>query len=404
MKERAEKNITIENICRLPKVLGVPRFSIFLKPRKMADILTNLRELSVAFFLSTPSQEPQSITPQLFTKVCNKNITNCNIAADNIASNNLRFNQSEMATINNGYKLAMELGKILGTSKIPAIKWVGNQRESNSPEDLIVNDFKISLKEDSYILENMGLYKLLNIISNSDLHQRGLNVFETFANKKLCAWYEKTRDLLISLGPNEFIHSGSNYTSKGILVNDNLSLEYGASNKSIIKNFSKSTYNDFMTKTNSKTREKVFSKWINKDVKQSPMYIQSKSECSQTAGLEIVNKYKKYIGTSNKKLLRLFRIHNYPYFYCKTTASSVEIYEVPSIQESLNKIVINKFYYKVPTSQLNIFTEILNTENKKSLLFRNELRYSHGQFNGTPEAKLYHERGGDLSVIYSLRC
>jgi hypothetical protein len=369
----------------------------------MANILTNLRELSVAFFLNSPSQKPQSITPQLFTETCNNNITNCNIAVGNIVSNNLGFNQSEMAAINNGYKLAMKFRKILSISQIPIIKWVGNQQESDSPEDLIVNNFKLSLKEDSYILENMGLYKLLNIISNSDRHLRGLHVFETFANKKLCDWYEKTRDLLILLGPNKFIHSGSSYTSEGILLNDTLSLKFGASKKSIIKNFSKSTYKDFMTKTDSQTREKVFSKWINKKVKQSPKYIQSKSECSQTAGDNIVNKYKKYIGTSNNKLLRLFRIHDYPYFYCKTTSSSVEIYDVPSIQESLDKIVINKFYCQVPNSQLNIFTEILNKQNNKSLLFRNELRYSHGQFNGTPEAKLYHVRGGDLSVMYSLR-
>ena len=166
----------------------------------MANILTNLRELSVAFFLNSPSQKPQSITPQLFTETCNNNITNCNIAVGNIVSNNLGFNQSEMAAINNGYKLAMKFRKILSISQIPIIKWVGNQQESDSPEDLIVNNFKLSLKEDSYILENMGLYKLLNIISNSDRHLRGLHVFETFANKKLCDWYEKTRDLLILLG------------------------------------------------------------------------------------------------------------------------------------------------------------------------------------------------------------
>ena len=56
----------------------------------------------------------------------------------------------------------------------------------------------------------------------------------------------------------------------------------------------------------------------------------------------------------------------------------------------------------MPDSQLNIFTEIKNTQNNKSLLFRNELRYSHGQFNGTPEAKLYHKSGGDLSIMYDV--
>jgi hypothetical protein len=367
----------------------------------MADVLTNLRELSVAFFLNSPSQKPQSINPRLFTEFCNNNITNCDIVVSNIASYSSEFNQSEMAVINNGYKLATKFRKTVGVSGTPAIKWVGNQKESDSPEDLIVNDLKLSLKEDSYILENMGLYKLLNIISNSDRHRRGLHVFETFAEKKLCDWYETTRDLLISHGPDKFRHNGSGYISEGTLLNDILSLKINTS-KSTINNFSRSTYAEFMAKTNSKTREKVFSKWINEKVKQSPIYIKSKSECSQAAGDDLVKNYKKYIGTSNNKLLRLFRIHDFPYFYCKTTASSVDIYEVPSIRESLDKIVINNFYCQVPDSQLNIFTEILNKQNNKSLLFRNELRYSHGQFNGTPEAKLYHTRGSDLSAMYSV--
>jgi hypothetical protein len=369
----------------------------------MADLLTNLRELSVAFFLNSPSQKPQSINPLLFTEVCNNNVTNCNIAINNIASNSSEFTKSEIVVLKNGYKLAMKFRKTVGISKTPVIQWVGNQKVSDSPEDLIVNDFKLSLKENSHILENMGLYKLLNIISNSDRHRRGLHVFETFSKIKLCTWYETTRDLLISLGPNKFSHSGSKYSSEGTLLNDTLTLNFDSSIKSTINNFSKSTYADFMKKTVSKTREKVFSKWINENVKQSPKYIKSKSECSKAAGDNLVKNYKKYIGTSNNNLLRLFRIHDYRYFYCKTTASSVDIYDVPSIKESLDKIIINKFYCQVPGSQLNIFTEVLNKQNNKSFLFRNELRYSHGQFNGTPEAKLYHVKGEDLTAMYFVR-
>lgn len=48
-----------------------------------------------------------------------------------------------------------------------------------------------------------------------------------------------------------------------------------------------------------------------------------------------------------------------------------------------------KIDYEVPESQLNIITTIENTETGDILQLRNELRYSHGQFNGIPEAKLY---------------
>ncbi len=366
----------------------------------MANILTNLRELSVAFFLNAPSSDPKSITPQIFAENCNRNITHCKITVNNIASDLRQFNQAEKAVIINGFNLAIEFRKILGIIQTPNIQWVGNHKKSDSPEDLIVNDYKLSLKEESFILENMGLYKLLNIISNSELHRRGLHVFETFAERELFNWYETTRDLLIQLGPKKFNYSGTGYISEGTLLNDTLTLMYNNTSCKI-KNYSTSTYADFMTNTNSLTREKVFSKWINENVKQSQKYNKSKSECSQSAGNSIIAAYEKFIGTSSDKLLRLFRIHDYSYYYAKTTYSSVEIYKVPSIQESLRKIIINKFYCLVPDSQLNIFTEILNSENGKTFLFRNELRYSHGQFNGTPEAKLYHVRDGDLSVMYN---
>lgn len=365
----------------------------------MADILTNLRELSVAFFLLAPDEDPLSIKPPLFTETCNKNITNCHIAVRNIASNNSSFSDQEVAVMKNGLKLAIELRKILKIAKPSNIEWVGHLKQSDSPEDLIVNGHKLSLKEESYILENMGLYKLLDIILGSEVHKHGLHVFETFSKDKLDKWYETTRDLLIKLGPSEVTYNGSEYTSNGTLIEDTLTLSYKGNIRKI-ENFSGSTYDDFQSKTDSKTREKVFAKWIKEKVERSQTYINSKSECAKAAGDKIVSTYGKFIGTSSAKLLRLFRIHEYPYYYAKTTSSSVRIYYVPSVKESIDKIIINKFYYEVPFSQLNIYTEILNTQNGSNLLFRNELRYSHGQLNGTPEAKLYHGRDGDLSIMY----
>lgn len=53
----------------------------------------------------------------------------------------------------------------------------------------------------------------------------------------------------------------------------------------------------------------------------------------------------------------------------------------------------------MPKSQLNIYTTIENIETKSKLVVRNELRYSHGQFNGTPEAKMYIDNGS-LLIAY----
>jgi len=364
----------------------------------MADKLTNLRELSVAFFLDQPGHKLQSINPQPFTQTCNQKIKSCKINVGDIADNHQSFDKSEMTILQNGYKLAQRLrSKLIITSPNPNIEWVGDNQKK-APVDLIVDGVEFSLKEESNILTNMGLYNLLNIISNSTKYPRGLSVFETFSQNELDKWYEETRDLLISLGPFPFNHNGSSYTSKGTLQKNKLILEVGTS-KSVIDNFSRSTYADFKKNTTSKTREKVFSKWIQEKVAENKKYRNSKRQCSLEAGKQIISAHKTFIGKSNKKLLELFRIKDYSYYYCKTTKSSVDIYKVPSMKNALQKIIIKNFSYKVPQDQLNIYTEIENTQNRKLFTFHNQLRYSHGQLNGTPEAKLYRDKG-DLSFMY----
>ena len=56
--------------------------------------------------------------------------------------------------------------------------------------------------------------------------------------------------------------------------------------------------------------------------------------------------------------------------------------------------------YDVPSSQLNIISTFENINTGKTLQFRNECRFSHGQFNGTPEAKMYVVRNTPLTEIY----
>ena len=81
--------------------------------------------------------------------------------------------------------------------------------------------------------------------------------------------------------------------------------------------------------------------------------------------------------------------------------SQVEIFKIPAAKFFTDNIVVDSIKASVPESQANILTTIRNTATNKTLTFRNECRFSHGQFNGTPEAKLYYENDMDtLDVIY----
>ena len=99
-------------------------------------------------------------------------------------------------------------------------------------------------------------------------------------------------------------------------------------------------------------------------------------------------------------LPRFLRIHNSEYYYAKTTSTKVEIFKVPSLASFGSDIVIESIKSSVPNTQANILTTIKNNKTGKKLVLRNECRFSHGQFNGTPEAKMYYECDGSLLVIY----
>lgn len=60
---------------------------------------------------------------------------------------------------------------------------------------------------------------------------------------------------------------------------------------------------------------------------------------------------------------------------------------------------------KVPKSQLNVYFtfEISNSNGLNSIIFRVECRYSHGQFKGVPEAKLYYtDNINQLKNLYNV--
>ena len=173
-------------------------------------------------------------------------------------------------------------------------------------------------------------------------------------------------------------------------------------NKKLIANSilpKKCTLEMFEDKTSSKTREKVFSKFINQILDNNPNYNNAKRECAIVATKNLAKELTENLNYS-AGIPRFLRIHEFSYYYAKTTANGSVIYKVPALADFKDNIVIDSIVSSVPNKQANILTTIRNKRTGKKLILRNECRFSHGQFNGTPEAKMYYEQGGSLLVIY----
>lgn len=368
----------------------------------MADIYTHLRELGVAFSFFN-KKDLSDITPEYFYEICTKNIDMpCKLTMQMIALDSDVFNERELNIIKNAIKLGNLIKENINIKTNPKIMWVGCDTQSNTPIDLIIDQYKFSLKEESFILENMGLYKLLNILLSTDKYSTGMHVFKEFANDEFENWFSITCKCLLKDGPDLFEKVKKNkYHVIGELHSNSIVLNYNSTEKVKFDDVRKLSYSEFESRTNSHLREYVFSKWIKNTVEDDEDYIKAKKDCAIAAGQNIINLVSKCQGTSPIGLMRFFRIEDEEYYYAKTTNNSAAIYKVPKLSDANNDIVINKVWIEVPKSQLNFYTEIINKANGCKIIFRNELRYSHGQFNGTPEAKCYIDRNAyDLTTMY----
>jgi hypothetical protein len=375
----------------------------------MADILTHLRELSFGYGILKGGVLKTEDTPLEFLNFCQRNIENCtHLSISSISKNNSKFSPEEYNVILNGLKLSKFIlsKNIIKTANTDFskwnVRWLGMNTQSGLASDIIVEGVLFSLKEESFILHNMGLYQLINIIIDKHVFQRGLHIFETFANNELDSWFLTTRDLIIKLLKQESFRSSD---SKGEIIemiysNDRLNMFFNGS-KGYVDNFSSCDYTRFKNETNSYLREKVFSKFLNNKLSADSEYLKSKKKCAEAAGSNLVSYLKKNLteNPSPKSLFNLFRINTQSYYYAKTTNKHIEVYKIPSQQEFSANIKITNISFSVPQSQLNIFTTIENINTKSKLVLRNELRYSHGQLNGTPEAKMYIDEGS-LLIAY----
>lgn len=366
----------------------------------MADIKTHLRELSVALGVyyeinDVDVNDLLNITPQEYFNISRQVISNNIDAANNILTLN-SFNQDFISIINNGINLGKKIVELNLSSDYTSVIWVGGDTQRNDTVDLIIGNVGFSLKEESFILENMGLYKYLNLLTNSDF-RRGLHAFNHFARDEYNSWFVCTWNKLLSSNL-PWIYNCPNYTSE---ISSDENYIYFKYNDRIISRLPKReiSIDEFMNLTRNKSREKIFAKWISNNLVNDSDYLEAKRLCSIKAGEEICNYIQDNLNPIN--LSRFLQIYDRGYYYAKSTSNELSIFYVPSLSEFNNIIEVSDVSFDVPSSQLNIKTILTNTETDGQLIIRNECRFSHGQFNGTPEAKMYYDRGNDLSIIYT---
>lgn len=376
----------------------------------MADIKTNLRELSVATTIGLLNSKEDFTLQDLYDSnrffyYAEKVISGNLLSAKNLR-NQPSFTGELKQIVDNGYKLGKAIyeNPHFKINKDDTIVWLGNHTQKDDPIDITVGKYGFSLKEESFILENMGLYKLLNCYTGSKYKKR--HIFSDYARPEYEAWFSATWGELLTLlssGNKTWEYNDIVKDKKGIITLENnfVYLEYFKDGKSVAKSTlpKNCSLKDFESKTSSKTREEVFSKFINKNLDKNKKYNDTKKACAIAASKALATELNENLNYA-AGLPRFLRIHNSEYYYAKTTPTGICIYKVPSRQSFGNDIVIESIVSSVPDKQANILTTIKNNKTGKKLVLRNECRFSHGQFNGTPEAKMYYEHGGTLLVIY----
>lgn len=370
----------------------------------MADIKTHLRELSVATTIGLLQAEIDFTPADLYSsskrflayaeKVISNDISSAKNLADYIV-----FSRDLQIIIENGYKLGCKIydNPYFHIAKDAPIKWLGNDTQKGDPIDITVGEYGFSLKEDSFILKNMGLYQLLNTLTGSN-YTRGLHIFRTFAPDEYDKWFTYTwKSFYKHLQKNNtWEFKKGKDTSASFISGNNIILKFNNEISSVPITIT--TNAQFMLSTNSKTREKVFSKWIHSTFSDNSQYIALKKVCSETAGRKVSDK----INTEFKPdhVYDFFQIYLKEYYYAKTTSNETTILKVPSRKDFSSTIEFKGCRFEVPNSQLNIISSFQNKTTGKTLVFRNECRFSHGQFNGTPEAKMYVTRDTSLTDLY----
>ena len=199
----------------------------------MADIKTHLRELSVAvtaglLLSDIPFQVSDLYDSQTFWQLAQSVIDNNISTAQNILE--VPTYTGELRDIlHNGCRLGRAIveNSHFHFHKGDKILWLGAQTQKGDPIDVKIGAYGFSLKENSFILENMGLYKLLNYMTGSH-YQRGLHIFTTFAPEEYDRWFAYTWECFVDyLQKHEiWVREKKGKLSSAYLDDDRVILQY----------------------------------------------------------------------------------------------------------------------------------------------------------------------------------
>lgn len=378
----------------------------------MPSLKTIVRELGVIYWMDRHLKEekiaPEDVKPEEFYERC-KDILGPIPEASRV-ENKEKFRSNKQQILRNTYWLAKRLIKTFEINEIREADWIGPNTQDQMPIDIKINGKEISLKDDSYIIENMGLYKVINLFTDEDYNSGSWHIFEDFANDLYQEWFRTSWNFLIEASEEQsgliWSDESVDYTREIHSEDSKIILKYKDRESELDENISNTS--EFDENTISKTRE-VFGKWLNEvylenasEDKQKE-YNRIKKKCSMEAGENLEEYLESNLDIKYDNLLRLLRIHERGYYYAKAAEGKCSIYKVPSKEQyDRTELEVIDFEPSIPDSQLNLITTLKNNETGGVLKLRNEIRFSHRQFNGSPEAKMYLVENYDLSPVYRL--
>lgn len=358
----------------------------------MATARTEVSELSVCVGLNA-IREHRSLPLSQFSfleaaqNYCS--LEQCWMLNDKIR--NMRQNTfSEQVML--GYAMAFSIADKLNY-EISDVRWNGFSVTDDSPADVYVSGIGISIKNNSNIIGNLGLSHLTKIISDNPL-PRGTDIFEHFAKREYLHWFCCAIESLPHYWHSDNEDCSVCYDDRHLtIIHDTDIVKFNVDDIDSVP----SCY-DKMRKAGIKP-SKSLSKAI-ASMMPTAEYIDAKSTCANKTGKAFVE----YLSSNIKEngLPRLIGCRESEYWYCKgTSLRDIIINKVPSISDMQGKLRLTNIGYSVPKSQLNVLFSITNIETNRKIDMRAEARFSHGQFCGIPETKMYYANTTTPDMLYS---
>lgn len=375
----------------------------------MADLKTILRELSViiGYVFAQLSIIKYELTPtefiELILKYCSNSI---DFPSEIDKINKESFTSAENAIIRNG----IELGKLIyeNIAIDGKILWLGPINRNEYPSDIFIGNIQISLKEESFILKNPSFAEYLNALVSPKEPFKTIHIFRKFATTEFDKWfvYTFTKLKATSAGKDNIIYSYTKNQNKYNIKKTNSGISFEDNSRSYLliddKTITEEYFNQMIP---GDIIEHTFSKWVkDKLEKNDKEYIKLKKICSETAGRNLINFIEENKNINSYRFLEILQIFDNDYYYAKNDGKKISLYKVPKKSDCV--LSIKEMHFTVPKSQLNVFftfeisIKIKSDVKSEEIIMHVECRYSHGQFKGIPEAKLYCK--DDLSKLYLL--